>query len=35
LIQKLHICHPKGYKYNFLITFMSCHETLGEHKEML
>jgi hypothetical protein len=26
LIQKLHLCHPKGHKYNFLITSMPCQK---------
>jgi len=26
LIKKLYLCHPKGHKYNFLITFMSFQE---------
>jgi hypothetical protein len=26
LIQKLHLCHPKGYRCNFLITSMPCQE---------
>jgi len=26
LIQKLHLCHPKWYRCNFLITFMPCQE---------
>jgi hypothetical protein len=26
LIQKLHLCHPKGHRCNFLITFMPCQE---------
>jgi len=26
LIKKLHLCHPKGYRYNFLITSMPFQE---------